>query len=180
METLINPLFQQPVSSVSKSDSAMSAVKALEALDSLFPDSDPSLATTSSVSADTVRVSSEKTEKLLKCRFAACPSGQSAATPREMKLHYAGRHFSHLFTVDPETRLPPGFTRSGSRAVCCKCTELCGKPVYVQGDEHIVRGHLVVKHDSLGEVLLQATESPEAGAVISDLYPELLEWTACP
>ena len=60
------------------------------------------------------------------------------------------------------------------------------------------RGHLVVKHDSLGEILLQATEMSEARQVIflpsyyflpvlhglkqviGDLYPELLEWTAGP
>jgi len=118
--------------------------------------------------------------ELLRCRFEGCSGPGGGGNPREMKLHYAGRHFAHCFPSDPSTRLPPGFDRVGNRAVCNKCTEISGKPVYVQGEENAVRGHLVVKHDSLGEVLLQATEVPEARQVISDLYPELLEWTAGP
>merc|ERR1719341_2458158 len=120
-----------------------------------------------------------KISEVLKCRFRDC-GGPGGGNPREMKLHYAGRHFSKYFQTDPSTKLPPGFTRAGNRAVCSKCTESSGKPVYVQGEENAVRGHLVVKHDSLGEILLQATEISEARQVIGDLYPELLEWTAGP
>ena len=67
------------------------------------------------------------------------------------------RHFSKYFQTDPSTKLPPGFTRAGNRffldiqpcgqnftmswcrAVCSKCTESSGKPVYVQGEENAVR-----------------------------------------
>jgi hypothetical protein len=122
------------------------------------------------------------TTELMHCRFSKCIQATSGAggNTREMKLHYAGRHFQRWFPVDPATKLPPGFTRTGNRAVCNKCTETAGKPVYVQSEENAVRGHLVVKHDSLGEVLLQAQEVPETREVIGDLYPELLEWTAGP
>merc|ERR1719228_606113 len=171
MEIVLNPGLQ-PVTEA----------PTLDDLASLFPDTtiSPDLA---SLFPDTfISPGMETTEEMLTCRFPYCGStlGGTSGTASQMKLHYAGQHFQLWFPMNTETNLLQGFNRTGSRIVCCKCTETAGKPVYVQGEENAARGHLAIHHDSLGEILLQATEVPEARDVISDLYPELLEWTASP
>jgi len=110
------------------------------------------------------------------CRFQKCSKLQfKADNKREIKLHYAGTHFSDWFAVNPDTGVPDNFTKSGNRAVCQTCTGSSDKPVYIQGEKEAIRGHLVVKHDMLAEVLIQAGETvKEAREVISDLYPDRL------
>jgi len=110
------------------------------------------------------------------CRFQECSKLQfKADNTREIKLHYAGTHFSDWFQVNPDTGVPDNFTKTGTRAVCGACTGTSNKPVYIQGEREAIRGHQVVKHDMLADVLIQAGETvKEAREVISDLYPERL------
>ena len=113
---------------------------------------------------------------IARCRFDSCSTMQfKADSKRELKLHYASMHFRNYFKTDPETGIPPGFTKSGTRAVCENCSEKAGKPVYIQGDCEAVVGHLVVKHDVLADILKEAGETvKEAREVISDIYPDQL------
>ena len=82
-------------------------------------------------------------------------------------------HFSQYFQTSPETGIPLGFTKSGTRAICEECSGRAGKPVspvYIQGDREAVVGHLVVKHDVLQDILKEAGETvKEASEVISDI-----------
>ena len=113
---------------------------------------------------------------IARCRFESCASMQfKADSKRELKLHYAAMHFSPYFKTSPETGIPPGFTKSGTRAICEECSGRAGKPVYIQGDREAVVGHLVVKHDVLQDILKEAGETvKEAREVISDIYPDQL------
>lgn len=110
------------------------------------------------------------------CRFEECSKLKfKADNTREIKLHYAGAHFKSWFQVNPDTGMPDNFTKTGNRAVCGACTGNSNKPVYIQGEREAIRGHQVVKHDMLADVLIQAGETvKEAREVISDLYPERL------
>ena len=113
---------------------------------------------------------------IARCRFESCSTMQfKADSKRELKLHYAAMHFSPYFKTSPETGIPPGFTKSGTRAICEECSGRAGKPVYIQGDREAVVGHLVVKHDVLQDILKEAGETvKEAREVISDIYPDQL------
>ena len=113
---------------------------------------------------------------IVRCRFDSCSTMQfKADSKRELKLHYASVHFRNYFKTSPETGIPPGFTKSGSRAICENCSEKASKPVYIQGDTEAVVGHLVVKHDILADILKDAGETvKEAREVISDIYPDKL------
>ena len=92
---------------------------------------------------------------IVRCRFDSCSTMQfKADSKRELKLHYASVHFRNYFKTSPETGIPPGFTKSGSRAICENCSEKASKPVYIQGDTEAVVGHLVVKHDILADILI--------------------------
>ena len=106
-------------------------------------------------------------------RFPACASLQfKADSKRELKLHYAAVHYKKYFPSG-ENGVSPGFTRTGGRAVCEACSAAAGKPVYIQGDREAMVGHLVVKHDTLRQVLVSADfEDLRARYVISDVYPE--------
>jgi len=108
-----------------------------------------------------------------RCRFPACASLQfKADSKRELKLHYAAVHYKKYFPSG-ENGVSPGFTRTGGRAVCEACSAAAGKPVYIQGDREAMVGHLVVKHDTLRQVLVSAEfEDLRARYVISDVYPE--------
>eukprot|EP00092_Neocalanus_flemingeri_P019384 GFUD01020998.1.p1 GENE.GFUD01020998.1~~GFUD01020998.1.p1 ORF type:complete len:822 (+),score=261.57 GFUD01020998.1:62-2527(+) len=113
---------------------------------------------------------------IARCKFDSCATMQfKADSKRELKLHYASMHFRNYFKTNPETGIPPGFTKSGTRAICENCSEKAGKPVYIQGDREAVVGHLVVKHDVLADILKEAGETvKEAREVISDIYPDQL------
>merc|ERR1719369_502780 len=110
------------------------------------------------------------------CKFKQCSKIQfKADNKREIKLHYASAHFSEWFSVNPQTGVPENFSKSGNRAICDTCTGSSDKPVYVQGEKEAIRGHLVVKHDMLADILIKAREKIiEAREVISDLYPDKL------
>ena len=52
---------------------------------------------------------------LVGCRFEQCSKLQfKADNKREIKLHYAGTHFSDWFRVNPETGVPDNFSKSGN------------------------------------------------------------------
>ena len=90
-----------------------------------------------------------------------------------MKLHYASKHFNDFFVVDEKTGLPNNFTKtSGNRTMCNVCSNSAPKPVYIQSEKEAMRGHLVVKHDIMFEILPQAGDKgvPEAGQVFKDIY----------
>jgi len=123
-----------------------------------------------------IKEASSNRNALSGCRFPTCKTVQfKADNKREIKLHYAAVHFNEWFKVNPETGIPDNFTKNGNRAVCNTCTGSSDKPVYIQGEKEAIRGHLVVKHDMLAEILIQAGETvKEARKVIQDLYPERL------
>ena len=57
----------------------------------------------------------------------------------------------------------------------CRCSEQSQKPIYIQGDNEAIMGHLVVKHDLLIDALREVSESvKEARDIVKDLYPNHL------
>merc|ERR1719495_1367202 len=54
-----------------------------------------------------------KTREAVKCRFQNCdgPGGGAGGNPREMKLHYAGRHFSKYFKAHTTPTIQTRFKR---------------------------------------------------------------------
>jgi len=113
---------------------------------------------------------------IARCRFEQCKNIQfKADSKRELKLHYSSMHFRKYFNIESETGLPPGFTKTGTRAICENCSAAANKPVYIQGEKEAVMGHLVVKHDVLLDILREAAASvQEAREVIQDVYPDQL------
>ena len=109
----------------------------------------------------------------LPCRFPGCETKFKGDSKREMKLHYASKHFNDFFVVDAKTGLPENFTKtSGNRTMCNACSNSAPKPVYIQSEKEAMRGHLVVKHDIMFEILPQASDKgvTEAGQVFRDIY----------
>jgi hypothetical protein len=111
---------------------------------------------------------------IARCRFESCATMQfKADSKRELKLHYAAMHFSPYFKTSPETGIPPGFTKSGTRAICEECSGRAGKPVYIQGDREAVVGHLVVKHDVLQDILKEAGETVKEAREVSAIFIQI-------
>ena len=111
---------------------------------------------------------------IIGCRFSSCqgdkPIQFNRESSRELKLHYTNVHYKKYFPIDPKTRISPGFVKSGARVVCNECSAATGSTVYLQGEQSAVIGHLVVKHDTLREVLTSVKDVPETEDVIKDLY----------
>ena len=116
---------------------------------------------------------SNSSDLTLPCRFSGCEIKFRAESKRDMKLHYASQHFYDFFVFDEKTGLPDNFTKtSGNRTKCNTCSNKAPKPVYIQSEKDAIRGHLVVKHDIMFEVLAQAGDRgvTEAGSVLKDIY----------
>ena len=116
---------------------------------------------------------SSSSDLTLPCRIPGCETKFKGDSKREMKLHYASKHFSDFFVVDANTGLPDNFTKtSGNRTMCNACSNSAPKPVYIQSEKEAMRGHLVVKHDIMFEILPQASDKgiTEAGQVFRDIY----------
>ena len=115
-------------------------------------------------------------DSLLVCRFDECKSVRfKSDNKREIKLHYATKHFADYFIFNSETGVPENFTKIGNRTRCDKCSGNARKPVYIQSDMEAIRGHLVVKHDIMNEILLEAHEKQvtQAKQALEDIYPTL-------
>ena len=107
------------------------------------------------------------------CRFSGCETKFRAQSKRDMKLHYASQHFNDFFVFDKKTGLPDNFTKtSDNRTLCNACSNNAPRPVYIQSEKEAIRGHLVVKHDIMFEILGQAGDRGviEAGSVFRDIY----------
>merc|ERR1711874_69570 len=106
--------------------------------------------------------------------------GKTESNNRDIKMHYASQHFRQWF----ESRDTKGLDRmptlefsakGGTRATCDRCSEESQKPIYIQGDNEAIMGHLVVKHDLLVDALREAGDSvKEARDVVMDLFPDQL------
>ena len=109
-------------------------------------------------------------------RFPSCSNLQfKAENKREIKLHYASQHFADSFKFN-EAGVPENFTKTGNRTMCNTCSENSSKPVYIQSEKDALRGHLVVKHDIMDKVLLEAFNDhkvQEAKSAYKDIYPDL-------
>ena len=110
---------------------------------------------------------------LVKCRFESCSSAPfNADNKRDIKLHYASQHFNDYFVS-----VPDNFVKNGNRTLCQVCSKNAPKPVFIQSEKEAIRGHLVVKHDIMGKVLLEARANSvkEAGLALQDIYPGLYD-----
>ena len=70
--------------------------------------------------------------------------------------------------------MPDNFTRTGNRTLCDTCSKNAPKPVYIQSEKEAIRGHLVVKHDIMSDILMQAhgNQVTEAKMALKDIYPD--------
>ena len=111
----------------------------------------------------------------IQCRFPQCSGLQfKGDNKREIKLHYASHHFNDYFRYNPDTGVPDNFTRTGNRTLCDTCSKNAPKPVYIQSEKEAIRGHLVVKHDIMSDILMQAhgNQVTEAKMALKDIYPD--------
>ena len=108
------------------------------------------------------------------CRFKECGTVQySMDNSRELKLHYTNKHLKDYFPVDKATGLSPGFTKSGTRAVCHDCSETNqNRSVFLKQEQDAIVAHLVVKHDALREILNKVTnfDNDKLENIKQDLY----------
>merc|ERR1712098_975930 len=123
-----------------------------------------------------IETGSAQSDQYLQCRFPSCSNLQfKAENKREIKLHYASQHFADSFKFN-EAGVPENFTKTGNRTMCNTCSENSAKPVYIQSEKDALRGHLVVKHDIMDKVLLEAFNDhkvQEAKSAYKDIYPDL-------
>ena len=114
----------------------------------------------------------------IECRFGECKAKKfKAESKREIKLHYASHHFNDFFIFNPDTGVPENFTKTGNRTMCNSCSINAPKPVYIQSEKEAIRGHLVVKHDIMADILMQAHSKSvaEAKQALQDIYPDIYQ-----